>query len=87
MYYRFFELVRDNLLVPDPKHRMGAEDIVGALSNMLKRARFDPGYISTAHNRHTSRANNLADDHRKRPLRTVRVRTRERIDTYQNRSV
>jgi serine/threonine protein kinase len=83
----FLKLVHDSLLVPDPKHRMGAKDIVGALSKMLKRARFDPGYISTAHHRHISRANDPADDHRKRPLRTVRVRTRERRDTHQNRSV
>jgi serine/threonine protein kinase len=83
----FLKLVQDSLLVPDPQHRMGAKDIVGVLSKMLERARFDPGYISTVHHRHTSRANDPTDDPRKRPLRTVRVRTRERKETHQNRSI
>ena len=83
----FLKLVQDSLLVPDPKHRIGAKDIVGALSEMLERARSDPGYISTAHHRHTSRANNAPHDHRQRPLRRVQIRNRERKDMPQNRSI
>ena len=80
----FLKLVQDSLLVPDPKRRMGAEDIVGPLSKMLERVRFDPGYISTVHHRDTTRTNDPPDDHRKRPLRTVQVGTRERKDAHQN---
>ncbi|KAH8767564.1 kinase-like domain-containing protein, partial [Hyaloscypha finlandica] len=40
----FLTLVQYSLLVPDPKHRMRAKDIVAELSKMLERSRSDSGY-------------------------------------------
>jgi serine/threonine protein kinase len=69
----FLKLVQDSLLVPDPKHRMSAKDIVEALSKLLERARLNPGYISAYY----ARANKPLDENQPRTLRIPRMRNRE----------
>jgi hypothetical protein len=82
----FLTLVQYSLLVPDPKHRMRAKDIVAELSKMLERSRSDPGYISLRGQCHNSKNSDPTDHSRKRHLGTTQGRNQECKDQRQYRS-
>jgi len=83
----FLTLVQYSMLVPDPKRRMRAKDVVAELSKILERSQSDAGYISLRGHGHNSKNSDPTDDPRKRRLRTAQGRDQDCKDQRQDRSM
>jgi len=83
----FLTLVQYSLLVPDPKQRMRAKDIVARLSKMLELSQSDPGYTSSTGQLQKSNNSDPTHDPRK-DLRTTQARSRKKHKhQHQHRSI